>query len=49
LLLSGADGLVSINSAALDRPALIAELTGRFGSQCVVVAVDARLVDGGGR
>ncbi|WP_035566288.1 imidazole glycerol phosphate synthase subunit HisF [Hymenobacter sp. IS2118] len=45
LLLSGADK-VSINSAALARPALIAELAGRFGSQCVVVAVDARLVDG---
>ena len=45
LLLSGADK-VSINSAALARPAFIAELARRFGSQCVVVAVDARLVDG---
>ena len=45
LLLSGADK-VSINSAALARPAFIAELARRFGSQCVVVAVDARLVAG---
>jgi cyclase len=43
LLLSGADK-VSINSAALARPAFIAELARRFGSQCIVVAVDARLV-----
>ena len=45
LLLSGADK-VSINSAALARPAFINELARRFGSQCVVVAVDARLVAG---
>lgn len=45
LLLSGADK-VSINSAALARPAFITDLARRFGSQCVVVAVDARLVDG---
>ena len=44
LLLSGADK-VSINSAALARPAFISDLARRFGSQCVVVAVDARLVD----
>ena len=44
LLLSGADK-VSINSAALARPEFINELALRFGSQCVVVAVDARLVD----
>lgn len=43
LLLSGADK-VSINSAALARPAFIQELAQRFGSQCIVVAVDARLV-----
>jgi cyclase len=43
LLLSGADK-VSINSAALARPAFITELARRFGSQCIVVAVDARLV-----
>ena len=45
LLLNGADK-VSLNSAALARPELIAELARRFGSQCVVVAVDARLVAG---
>ena len=45
LLLSGADK-VSINSAALARPGFITELARRFGSQCVVVAVDARLVAG---
>ncbi|MBD2721290.1 imidazole glycerol phosphate synthase subunit HisF [Hymenobacter armeniacus] len=44
LLLSGADK-VSINSAALARPAFVSELARRFGSQCVVVAVDARFVD----
>ncbi|TGE18087.1 imidazole glycerol phosphate synthase subunit HisF [Hymenobacter elongatus] len=41
LLLSGADK-VSINSAALHRPELIDELARRFGSQCIVVAADAR-------
>ena len=45
LLKAGADK-ISINSAAVARPALISELRDRFGSQCVVVAVDAR-VDGG--
>jgi cyclase len=37
----GADK-VSINSPALERPDLIGELAGRFGSQCVVVGVDSR-------
>ncbi|TVR04386.1 MAG: imidazole glycerol phosphate synthase subunit HisF [Deltaproteobacteria bacterium] len=41
LLRAGADK-VSINSAALARPALLAEGAERFGSQCVVCAVDAR-------
>lgn len=41
LLESGADK-VSINSAAVKRPTLIRELADNFGSQCVVVAVDAR-------
>jgi cyclase len=41
LLDAGADK-VAINSAALARPQLIAEAAQRFGSQCVVVAVDAR-------
>ncbi|MCD6727474.1 MAG: imidazole glycerol phosphate synthase subunit HisF [Solirubrobacteraceae bacterium] len=38
---AGADK-VSVNSAALARPALIDELSERFGAQCVVVAVDAK-------
>lgn len=37
----GADK-VSINSPALERPELIAEMADRFGSQCVVASVDAR-------
>jgi cyclase len=41
LLLAGADKC-SMNSAAIARPALIAEAAEKFGSQCVVVAVDAR-------
>lgn len=41
VLRQGADK-VSINSAAIDRPELITEAAQRFGSQCVVVAIDAR-------
>jgi cyclase len=41
LLRAGADK-VGVNTAAVDRPGLIAELADEFGSQCVVVAVDAR-------
>jgi imidazole glycerol-phosphate synthase subunit HisF len=41
LLRAGADK-VGVNTAAVDRPDLIAELAVEFGSQCVVVAVDAR-------
>jgi cyclase len=41
LLQAGADK-VSINSAALRRPELVGDLAATFGSQCVVVAVDAR-------
>jgi cyclase len=41
LLRAGADK-VSLNTAALERPALIREAAERFGSQCVVVAIDAR-------
>jgi cyclase len=47
LLRSGADK-VGVNSAAVDRPALIGELARRFGSQCVVLSVDARRREGGG-
>jgi len=46
LLLAGADK-ISVNTAPLDRPALIAELADRFGSQCVVVAIDAARRNGG--
>ncbi len=41
LLLAGADK-VSMNTAALERPALINECARAFGSQCVVVAIDAK-------
>jgi cyclase len=41
LLLAGADK-VSINSAAIARPELIAEAATKFGSQCITVAIDAR-------
>ena len=41
LIKAGADK-ISINSAAVRRPELIAQLAGNFGSQCVVVAVDTR-------
>ncbi|MDE0873401.1 MAG: imidazole glycerol phosphate synthase subunit HisF [Acidimicrobiales bacterium] len=41
LLRAGADK-VSVNSAAVERPELITELADSFGSQCVVVAVDAK-------
>jgi cyclase len=41
LLRAGADK-IAVNSAAVARPALVAELAGEFGAQCVVVAIDAR-------
>jgi cyclase len=41
LLRAGADK-VSVNTAAVDRPRLIAEIAVEFGNQCVVVAIDAR-------
>ena len=44
LLQHGADK-VSINSAAVRRPELINELSQHFGSQCVVVAIDARQIE----
>ena len=48
ILLAGADK-ISINSAAIDRPELIAEAAEKFGSQCGVVAIDARRrADGSG-
>ena len=42
---AGADK-VSVNSAALARPELVEELAATFGSQCVVLAIDAKQVNG---
>src|SRR6266511_3883119 len=44
LLNAGADK-VSINTAAVQNPQLVADATGRYGSQCIVVAIDAKGVD----
>ena len=41
LLLAGADK-IAVNSAAVARPELVAEIAARFGSQCVVASIDAR-------
>ncbi|WP_293881584.1 imidazole glycerol phosphate synthase subunit HisF [Sphingomonas sp.] len=46
LLLAGADK-VAVNSAAVARPELVADIAERFGSQCVVASVDARRVGDG--
>ncbi len=43
LLLAGADK-VSFNSAAVANPDVVAEAADRFGSQCIVVAIDAKVV-----
>jgi cyclase len=48
LLRAGADK-VSINSAAVARPEFLSEAAHRFGSQCVVLAIDARRVPAGQR
>lgn len=45
LLKAGADK-ISINSAALNNPQLLTELNKQFGSQCIVLAVDSKLVNG---
>lgn len=45
MLKSGADK-IAINSSAVKRPALINELSQKFGSQCVVVAIDAKQIEG---
>ncbi|MCS7024580.1 MAG: imidazole glycerol phosphate synthase subunit HisF [Bryobacteraceae bacterium] len=47
LLMAGADK-VSVNTAAVQRPQLISELSEEFGSQAVVLAIDARRKPGGG-
>jgi cyclase len=46
LLLAGADK-VSINTAAIARPEFVAEAARKFGSQCIVVAIDAKGVSPG--
>src|ERR1700736_222019 len=46
LLRAGADK-VSINTAAIARPDLLAEMAAQFGSQCIVLSVDARTVPDG--
>ena len=45
LLNNGADK-VSINSSAVKNPQLINDLASKFGSQCIVVAIDAKQIDG---
>lgn len=47
MLNAGADK-VAINTAAVQEPALVNEAAGRFGAQCIVVAVDAKRVSAGG-
>jgi cyclase len=44
LLNAGADK-VSINTAAVQNPQLVADAAGRYGSQCIVVAIDAKRAD----
>ncbi len=48
LLRAGADK-VSVNSSAVRNPSLVSDIASRFGSQCVVVAIDAKKVDGAWR
>jgi len=45
-LRAGADK-VSVNTAAVERPALLGEAAARFGAQCVVASIDAKREDGG--
>lgn len=47
LMLCGGDKVV-VNTGALDRPELIGEIAQQYGSQCVVVAMDARRTEAGG-
>src|SRR5450759_4147163 len=44
LIKAGADK-ITVNSSAVKRPELISKIAGQFGSQCVVVAIDTKLVD----
>lgn len=45
LLENGADK-ISVNTAAVQNPGLVKTLSANFGSQCIVVAIDAKLIDG---
>jgi cyclase len=45
LLNAGADK-VSINTAAVQNPGVVEDAAGRFGAQCIVVAIDAKRIDG---
>ncbi|MCT4319891.1 imidazole glycerol phosphate synthase subunit HisF [Elizabethkingia anophelis] len=45
IIKAGADK-ISINSSAVKNPQLISDLAARFGSQCVVVAIDTKSMDG---
>lgn len=45
LITAGADK-ISINSSAVKNPMLIKEISDKFGSQCLVVAIDTKLVEG---
>ncbi|HVB91098.1 MAG TPA: imidazole glycerol phosphate synthase subunit HisF [Acidimicrobiales bacterium] len=47
LLRAGADK-VAVNTAALERPSLVRDISDEFGCQCAVVAIDARARDGNG-
>ncbi len=47
MLIAGADK-VSINTAAVNNPEFVRQATTQFGSQCIVVAIDAKRVDGTG-
>lgn len=47
MLIAGADK-ISINTAAVKRPEFIREASGKFGSQCIVVAIDAKEVSPAG-
>ena len=44
LIKAGADK-ITVNSSAVRSPELISEIAGQFGSQCVVVAIDTKLID----
>lgn len=48
LLRAGADK-VSINTAAVGRPAFVREAAEQFGTQCIVVAIDAKQLEAGGK